>query len=65
KASKSSAIEELLNPIDEIKCLHESTDEDIYKAVLNAQQAADDALINGGDDDAGDNADKPTDAFLR
>ncbi|KAG6916010.1 hypothetical protein DXG01_008820 [Tephrocybe rancida] len=64
KASKSLAIEELLNPIDEIECLHKSTDEDICKAVLNAQQAAQDALINGGNDDVDDNADKPTDAFL-
>ncbi|KAG6915696.1 hypothetical protein DXG01_010338 [Tephrocybe rancida] len=35
------------------------------KVVLDARQAAEDALINGGDDDVNDNADKPTNAFLR
>ncbi|KAG6855502.1 hypothetical protein H0H87_001949 [Tephrocybe sp. NHM501043] len=58
------AIKELINLIDKIECLHKSTDKDICKVVLDAQQAAEDALINGRDDDIDNNADKPTNAFL-
>ena len=42
-------IEQLLNPVDEAHAI-EATDEEICKAVLDAQKAREDAVINGGDD---------------
>jgi hypothetical protein len=49
-------INELLNPADEEQNLDEVTDEEICKAVLDAQKAQEEALINGGDDDIDDDA---------
>ncbi|KAG6838250.1 hypothetical protein C0991_000713 [Blastosporella zonata] len=51
------AIEDILNPIKEINCEFESSDEDICRAVLDTRKAREDMLINGGDDDVDDNAD--------
>ncbi|KAG6848709.1 hypothetical protein C0991_012603, partial [Blastosporella zonata] len=59
-------IEDLLNPIEETKCLHETSDEEICKAVLDARLAQEDALITGGDNDVDDDADiTPTDGCFR
>ncbi|KAG6849703.1 hypothetical protein C0991_011138, partial [Blastosporella zonata] len=59
-------IKDLLNPIEETKCLYKTSDEDICKAVLDARQAQEDTLIMGGDNDVDDDADMPlTDGCLR
>jgi hypothetical protein len=52
------SIEQLLNPEDErMAAVMESTEEEIYKAVLAAsQRAREDSAINGGDDDVSNNS---------
>ena len=44
-------IEGLLNPIDESTIIGDTTDIEIYQAVMNAQSAQEQAPTNGGDDD--------------
>ncbi|KIJ26255.1 hypothetical protein M422DRAFT_192480 [Sphaerobolus stellatus SS14] len=43
-------IETLLNPAGESCVMEESTDQDIYQAVINAIEARENAETNGGDD---------------
>ena len=49
-------IESLLNPANEVPFTNETTDEEIFQAVMEAQKAHEEGLINGGDDDIEDNA---------
>jgi hypothetical protein len=43
-------IEHLLNPRIEIQTMEDMSDEEIYKAVMDAKRAQEDIEINGGDD---------------
>ena len=43
-------IESLLNPVNESDVMDESTDQEIYEAVMSAVKACDNMEINGGDD---------------
>jgi len=54
-------IDVLLNPVDKRCIIMETTDGEIYQAVLDAWQAQKDALINGGHDDIED--DSPVEPF--
>ena len=54
-------IEGLLNPADESIIIDDATDAEIYQAVMDARNAQEQALINGGDDDADDSSpDEPS-----
>jgi len=53
----------VLNPVDESRVIDETTDEEIYQAVIDARQAQENTIMNGGDDDAEDDGpieDRPT-----
>ena len=56
QASNRMDIEALLNLVDESRIMDETTDDEICWAVLDARRAQEEALINGGDDDADDDA---------
>jgi hypothetical protein len=47
-------IEDLLNPTDESTIIDDATDAEIYQAVMDLRNAQEQALINGGNDDADD-----------
>ena len=42
--------------MDESQVMDETTDEEIHQAVMDAQQAQENAIINGGDNDVDDDA---------
>ncbi|KAF9060623.1 hypothetical protein BDP27DRAFT_1185037, partial [Rhodocollybia butyracea] len=46
----------LLNPENERIMLSDTTDKDIYKAVMDSPDAVENGEINGGDDDVDDDA---------
>ena len=48
-------IESLLNPTEESVIIDNTTDQEIYEAVMASRNAQENALINGGDDDTDDN----------
>ncbi|KAF8228864.1 hypothetical protein L208DRAFT_1402999 [Tricholoma matsutake] len=56
QASNRMDIEALLNPADKSHVIDETTDEEICQAVLDAQKAQEEGLINGGDNDVDDDA---------
>jgi hypothetical protein len=63
QASNRMDINTLLNPVDESRVMDETTDEEIYQAVIDARRAQEDTIINCGDDDVDDDAlveDRPT-----
>ena len=51
------AIKNLLNPDEErLEAIMESTEEEIFEAVMKSNDAQEDAITNGGDDNVDDNA---------
>ncbi|KAF8225681.1 DDE-domain-containing protein, partial [Tricholoma matsutake] len=54
QASNRMDIKSLLNSVAKSWVIDETTDEEIYQAVINARQAQENGIINGGDDDAND-----------
>ena len=52
-------IESLLNPAGESHVLSETSDREIYQAVMDASEARENSEINGGDDIDGDVAIRP------
>jgi hypothetical protein len=63
QASNRMDINTLLNPVDESWVMDEMTNEEIYQAIIDAQGAQENTIINGGDDDSDDDTlveDHPT-----
>jgi hypothetical protein len=56
QVSNRMDINTLLNPVDESQVMDETTDEEIYQAVMDTQEAQENTIINGGDGDPDDNA---------